>query len=280
MEDLKNTAEYNRMSERKKVMYEIIFESNTLRGKVFDEILLVLILLSVITVMLESVKPIKEAYKAIILISEGVFTILFTVEYILRIYCSPKPKKYITSFLGIVDFLAIAPSIVSFAIPAARPLITIRAIRLLRVYRILKLFHYVRESKLLLIALAASFRKIFVFMGFILVLVIMLGAIMYVVEGGKSGFDSIPLSIYWAIITITTVGYGDIVPLTDIGKLIATLIMLIGYSIIAIPTGIISVEISRSGRRREFKKYCNYCEEIQHLPDAVFCHNCGARLED
>ena len=262
------------------MLYELIFESATFRGRVFDEVLLILILLSVVTVMLESIAPVKEAYSILILTAEGVFTILFTVEYILRIYCSPKPKKYITSFLGVVDLLAIVPSIISFAVPATRPFITIRAIRLLRIYRILKLFHYVRESKLLLIALATSFRKIFVFMGFILVLVIMLGSIMYVVEGGKSGFDSIPLSIYWAIITITTVGYGDIVPVTDLGKLIATLIMLMGYSIIAIPTGIVSVEIARSGRRREFKKYCNYCDEVQHLPDAVFCHSCGARLDE
>jgi len=280
MEDIKKTEAYMRMSERKKMLYEVIFESNTLRGKVFDEILLVVILLSVVAVMLESIDSIKEGYGLIILIAEAVFTALFAIEYIFRVYCYPKPKKYITSFLGVVDLLAIVPSLISFAFPAIRPFITLRAIRLLRVYRILKLFHFMRESKLLLLALASSFRKIFVFMGFILVLVILLGSIMYVVEGGKSGFDSIPLSIYWAVITITTVGYGDIVPLTDIGKAIATLIMLMGYSIIAIPTGIVSVEISRSAKRREFKKHCSYCDEIHHLPDSSFCQSCGARLDE
>ncbi len=280
MEDVKKTDAYKRMSERRKMLYEIIFESNTFRGKVFDEVLLVIILLSVIAVMLESIAVVNVKYGNLILMAEALFTILFAVEYILRIYCSPNPKKYIVSFLGVVDFLAIAPSLISFAFPAFRPLITIRAIRLLRVYRILKLFHFMRESKLLVLALATSFRKILIFMGFILVLVIMLGSIMYVVEGGQNGFDSIPLSIYWAIITITTVGYGDIVPLTDIGKLVSTLIMLMGYSIIAIPTGIVSVEISRTARRSELKKYCNYCEEVQHLPKSSFCHNCGARLEE
>ncbi len=280
MQNIKNTEAYRNMSDRKKKLYEIIFESNTFGGRVFDEILLVCILLSVIAVMLESIDLVKVKYGDIILFAEAVFTILFTVEYIFRIYCSPNPRKYITSFLGIVDLLAIIPSIIGFAIPATRPFITIRAIRLLRVYRILKLFHFMRESRLLLIALATSFRKILIFMGFMLVMVIMLGSLMYVVENGQNGFDSIPISIYWAIITITTVGYGDIVPLTNLGKFIATLIMLMGYSIIAIPTGIVSVEISRSAKRREFKKYCNYCEEIQHLPGSAFCHNCGARLEE
>jgi len=279
MEDIKKTEAYRRMSDRKKRLYEIIFESNTYGGRVFDEILLILILLSVVAVMLESINSVRASYGPVILFAEAVFTILFTVEYIFRIYCSPNPRRYMTSFLGVVDLLAIVPSIIGFVVPAMRPFITIRAIRLLRVYRILKLFHFMRESRMLLAALATSFRKILIFMGFILVLVIMLGSLMYVVEQGESGFDSIPFSIYWAVITITTVGYGDIVPLTDLGRLIATMIMLMGYSIIAIPTGIVSVEISRSARRREFKKYCNYCEEIQHLPDAAFCHNCGARLE-
>ncbi len=280
MEDIKNTEAYRNMSDRKKKLYVIIFESNTYGGKVFDEILLICILLSVVAVMLESINMVRANYGEIILFAEVVFTILFTVEYIFRIYCSPNPRKYITSFLGVVDLLAIVPSIIGFAIPAMRPFITVRAIRLLRVYRILKLFHFMRESRLLLIALATSFRKILIFMGFMLILVIMLGSVMYVIEKGESGFDSIPLSIYWAIITITTVGYGDIVPVTDIGKFIATLIMLMGYSIIAIPTGIVSVEISRSAKRRELKKYCNYCEEIQHLPGSAFCHNCGARLDE
>ncbi len=278
MADYKNTREYQQLSARKKNMYEVIFESETFWGKVFDEILLLFIILSVTAVMLESIESVKASYGKFLFFSEVLFTSLFTIEYVFRIYCSPNPKKYITSFLGIIDLLAIVPSLIGFVVPAARPFITIRAIRLLRVFRILKLFRFVREGKLLSLALAASFRKILIFMGFIFVLVIMMGALMYVVEGGQSGFGSIPLSIYWAIITITTVGYGDIVPVTSLGQLIASLIMLMGYSIIAIPTGIVSIEIARSTGSRKKQKFCRICDETQHLPESSFCHHCGSRL--
>ncbi len=262
-----------------KKMYEIIFESDTFWGKVFDEVLLVMIMLSILVVMLDSMSDMRIQHGSFLSRAEWFFTIAFTIEYFLRIISSPKPKNYIFSFLGIVDFLSIIPTYIAISFPEAQPLIVIRAIRLLRIYRILKLYRYVRAGNLLLLAIRNSLRKIMIFMMFILVLVIMLGSIMYVVEQGDNGFFNIPLSIYWAVITLTTVGYGDIVPVTGLGQFIATFIMLLGYSIIAIPTGIVSVEISRSaGERYSKSKACSYCEETLHEPEANFCKTCGARL--
>jgi voltage-gated potassium channel len=262
-----------------KKMYEIIFESDTFWGKVFDEVLLVMIMLSILVVMLDSMAEVRMQYGSFLTRAEWFFTISFTIEYLLRIISSPKPRNYIFSFLGIVDFLSIIPTYIAISFPEAQPLIVIRAIRLLRIYRILKLYRFVRAGNLLLLAIRNSIRKILIFMMFILVLVIMLGSIMYVVEGADNGFYNIPLSIYWAVITLTTVGYGDIVPVTGLGQFIATFIMLLGYSIIAIPTGIVSVEISRSvGERYSKSKVCGYCEETLHEPGANFCKACGARL--
>lgn len=262
-----------------KRLYEIIFESDTFLGRLFDEILLLMILLSITVVMLESMSEVRAQYGQHLYRAEWFFTIAFTIEYFLRIISSPKPGRYIFSFLGIVDFLAIIPTYIAIAVPGAQPLVVVRAIRLLRIYRILKLYRFVRAGNLLLLALRQSMRKILIFMMFIMVLVIMLGSIMYVVEQGANGFFSIPLSIYWAVITLTTVGYGDIVPVTDVGKFIATFIMLLGYSIIAIPTGIVSVEISRSmGDKYQSYKSCGYCEETHHEPGANFCKICGSRL--
>lgn len=260
-------------------MYDIIFESDTFPGRLFDEILLLMILLSITVVMLESMSEVRAAYGKRLTQAEWFFTFAFTIEYFLRIISSPKPGRYIFSFLGIIDFLAIIPTYIAITIPGAQPLVVVRAIRLLRIYRILKLYRFVRAGNLLLLALRQSMRKIMIFMMFIMVLVIMLGSIMYVVEQGENGFFSIPLSIYWAVITLTTVGYGDIVPVTDLGKFIATFIMLLGYSIIAIPTGIVSVEISRSlGERYQNNRICSYCEESHHEPGASFCKTCGSRL--
>lgn len=265
-------------SEWKKKMYDIIFKSDTFHGKLFDEVLLVVILISVGVVMLESIPEVRLTHGTTLFTAEWVFTILFLAEYILRIVCSPKPQKYIFSFFGVVDLLAILPTFIAIAVPAVQPLIVIRALRLLRIYRILKLYHFIQEGNVLLIALRNSFRKIFIFMVFILILVLLLGSIMYVVEGSENGFNSIPLSIYWAVITLTTVGYGDIVPITDLGKFIATFIMLLGYSIIAIPTGIVSAEITKRRGNKIQTRICPNCEESEHQRDAHFCKNCGCEL--
>jgi voltage-gated potassium channel len=262
----------------KQNLYEVIFKSDTFYGKLFDEILLAVILLSVGMVMLESIGEMREKYGNILNIFEWTLTLLFLAEYIVRIICSPNPRQYIFSFFGIIDLLAILPSFIALLIPSVQPLIVIRALRVLRIYRILKLYRYIQETNYLLIALRSSFRKIFIFMVFILILVILLGSVMYVVEGGENGFFSIPLSIYWAVITLTTVGYGDIVPVTDLGKFIATFIMLLGYSIIAIPTGIVSAHITRSRFDKTLTHICSNCNESEHHTDAKFCKNCGAIL--
>lgn len=276
----KNQKELKKQNPWKKKVYEIIFESDTFYGKLFDEALLIMILLSILTVMLESMAEIRAAYGPALTSAEWVFTLIFSVEYILRIIISPDPKKYIFSFLGIVDLLAIIPTYIAVTLPEAQPFIVIRSIRLLRIYRILKLYRFIRAGHLLILALRNSIRKILIFMMFILILVVLLGSVMYVVEHAENGFFSIPLSIYWAVITLTTVGYGDIVPVTDLGKFIATFIMLLGYSIIAIPTGIVSVEISRSiGDKYQKWKTCRYCDEPHHEPEANFCKICGARIE-
>ena len=265
----------------KEKTYEIIFESDTVPGKLFDEALLIMIIFSILTVMLESIAEVRAKHGPLLSGLEWFFTLVFSIEYIVRIIISPDPRRYIFSFLGIVDFLAIIPTYIAITIPGAQPFIVIRSIRLLRIYRILKLYRFIRAGKKLLLALRQSMRKILIFMMFIMVLVIMLGSIMYVVEDGKNGFYSIPLSIYWAVITLTTVGYGDIVPVTNLGKFIATFIMLLGYSIIAIPTGIVSVEISRTlGDQTRKKRTCRYCDETFHDPEANFCRICGARMED
>ncbi|MEE4176040.1 MAG: ion transporter [Bacteroides sp.] len=260
--------------------WEIIFESDTFWGRVFDEILLLFIILSIVVVMLESMESVRMNYGKMLYNFEWFFTIVFTIEYIVRIIVSPKPKDYIFSFLGIVDFLAIIPTYIAFGFPGAQTFIVIRSIRLLRIYRILKLYHFVRAGNMLLMAVLKSLKKISIFMIFILILVILLGSIMYVVEGAKNGFTSIPVSIYWAVITLTTVGYGDIVPMTALGKFISTFIMLLGYSIIAIPTGIVSVEMARTAPHKEKDtRNCKYCDEPIKDEDANFCKICGSRLD-
>lgn len=269
--------EINRPAWKKK-MYNIIFKSDTFYGRLFDEILLVLILASIVIVMLESISDFNVKYFDFLIYSEWTITLLFTLEYILRIISAPDKKKYIFSFFGIIDFIAIVPAFIGLMYPEVQPLLVMRAIRLLRVYRILKLTRYIHAGNLLIVSLKSSFRKIFIFMVFVLILVILLGSIMYVVEDGKNGFYSIPLSIYWAVITLTTVGYGDIVPVTSLGKFIATFIMLLGYSIIAIPTGIVSAELSRDKTKKIKTKICNNCSESEHHEDSSYCKNCGHPL--
>jgi voltage-gated potassium channel len=272
------------MSKRNKLqeqLYRIIFEADTKSGKAFDIVLLFLILLSIVLVMLESINEVRNQAGNILHILEWAITLLFTVEYLLRIYSSPKPHAYIFSFMGIIDLLAILPTYLAFGIDGAHALIIIRAFRLLRVFRIFKLYHVMRAGHLLLLAVRNSALKIFIFMLFVVILVILLGSFMYVIEGGKNGFYSIPISIYWAVITITTVGYGDIVPVTALGKFVASFIMLLGYSIIAIPTGIMSVEMARTFREQDNnheKIKCPNCNAPIGTLHANFCPSCGEKL--
>lgn len=280
-ENLNQQQKWNESIHKKKwkeKIYRIIFESNTFNGKLFDELLLVVILLSVLAVTLESVSEFRDQYASLFIYTEWAVTILFSIEYLLRIISNPRPVRYIFSFFGVVDLLSILPTYVSVFFPGIQPLIVIRALRLLRIYRILKLYRYIKEGNILIRALRNSFRKIFIFMGFVLVLVLLLGSLMYVIEGGENGFYSIPLSIYWAVITLTTVGYGDIVPVTALGKFIATFIMLLGYSIIAIPTGIVSSEMTRDQKHEDTFVKCNNCNENKNPLDASFCKCCGHKL--
>lgn len=260
----------------KNKLYIIIFESDTRAGKAFDVFLLWSILLSVLVAMVDSLPGLNTDVCRVFLIVEWFFTIVFTIEYFLRIHISSKPLNYIFSFWGFVDLIAIFPTYLSLFYVGTQYLIIVRVLRLLRVFRILKLLKFYKESTNLLIALKSSFYKISIFLSFIIALVVLLGALMYVVEGGEHGFTSIPQSIYWAIITITTVGYGDIVPFTIAGKFIASFTMIIGYAIIAVPTGIVSVEISKAGKSGiKCSKCKKYVDE-----DSKYCSNCGRKLEE
>ncbi len=245
----------NSLTGRRHLAYEIIFESDTPPGKAFDVLLIFAIVGSVIAVMAESVADIRAFYGDELYIIEWVFTVLFTVEYVVRLAVVPRPARYATSFFGVVDLLAIVPTYVSLFLPGAHFLLVIRLLRILRVFRVLKLAHYLAEADVLAEALHASRRKIFVFIFTVLTLVTIMGSLMYLVEGAKNGFSSIPRSIYWAIVTLTTVGYGDISPQTNVGQLLASVIMILGFGIIAVPTGIVTVELSRADR----KQACPHC---------------------
>ena len=258
----------------------VIQRTDTPAGRLFDILLLITILFSIIIIMLETVSFFKEKYETEFLIIEFVITGLFTVEYILRIISERKPIKYIFSFYGVIDLLSILPTYLSLFITGTKPFTVIRAVRFLRVFRILEMSNYTMGSKTLVLALYRSRHKIIVFIISMLTLVIILGAIMYTVESAEAGFTSIPRSIYWAIITITTVGYGDIAPVTSLGQLIASFIMLVGYSIIAVPTGIVSAEIVRD-EKDDIKKYkCPSCQKEGHSKDAKFCKFCGSQFND
>jgi len=261
-------------------MHEIIYEAYTPAGKLFDVILLVLILVSIAAVMLESVPFIDKKYGSILIVIEWIITVLFTLEYIARLLCIQKPVRYILSFYGIVDLLSILPSYLGLFVSSTHSLTIIRTLRLLRVFRILKLVRFVKETNLLIKSLRASLPKITVFIFFVLCLTFILGTVMYIIEGPESGFKSIPVSIYWAIVTLTTVGYGDIAPVTPIGQFIASLIMLTGYAIIAVPTGIVSVEIAKHEMSKKIlTRTCPTCTKEGHDSDAMYCSNCGASLE-
>lgn len=266
------------MSVLRNRLYNIIFGTDTRLGKLFDVVLLWAILLSITIVILDSLKPLRAEYTKFFVYTEWFFTILFTIEYLIRIWVSPKPIKYIFSFLGIIDLLSIVPTYLSLALAGTHYLIVIRAIRLLRVFRILKLSYFLNQYELIALAIRASFRKIGVFMFAIINIVVIIGATMYVIEGEANGFDSIPRSIYWAIVTITTVGYGDISPQTSLGQFLSSIIMLIGYAIIAVPTGIVSSEMTRH-RMEEKKQQCAKCG-FQLEKDHQYCPSCGAIVKD
>jgi voltage-gated potassium channel len=268
----------NEVAPWRRKLHEIIFEADTPGGRAFDIALLLAILLSVAAVLLESVADIRARQGAALRTVEWVFTILFTVEYIFRLICVGRPTRYATSFFGIVDFLAIVPTYLSVLLPGAQSLIVIRALRLLRVFRVLKLAHFVGEASMLRAALHASFRKIVVFLGTVLTLVLIIGALMYLIEGERHGFTNIPKSIYWAIVTMTTVGYGDIAPATVLGRFLASAVMIIGYGIIAVPTGIVTVELAGVRKRPISTQSCPNCAAEGHDADATFCKHCGARL--
>ncbi len=260
-------------------LHEIIYEADTPSGKLFDVVLLIAILASILFVMLESVQSINDTYGDLLNIAEWVITILFSIEYVLRIISINKPWKYIFSFYGIIDLLSTIPKYVSLILVGSHNLAALRALRLLRVFRILKLARYIGESNRLLLALRASRAKIAVFLFFVLILCIILGTVMYMVEGAENGFTSIPRSVYWAIVTLTTVGYGDIAPGTPLGQLIASVIMILGYAIIAIPTGIVSSEMVRA-KIHTNTQACPNCLKENHQDGAVFCYHCGHELNE
>lgn len=261
-------------------LFVIIFESHTLGGKLFDVALIISILLSVMVVILASVENLWAAYTVPLIVGWWVFTILFTIEYILRILCVSRPRRYVLSFFGIVDLLAILPGYLGLIFRSGRFLSVVRILRVLRVFRILDLNTYASEAQNMLTALKNSRRRITIFFIFIITLTVILGSVMYVVEGNQpgGGFSNIPRSIYWAVVTITTVGYGDISPQTSLGQFIAAMAMVMGYSIIVVPTGLVSVEFARMNRSDVSTRECTSCNATGHDEEATFCKHCGVRL--
>ena len=258
----------------------VIFESNTPAGKTFDVVLLLLIIASVAVVLLDSLQGASQRYAKMFDVLEWFFTGIFTAEYIARLVCVERPKRYATSFFGVVDLLTVLPTYLALFMPQLGVLMDIRLLRLLRVCRILKLASYISEYQALGAALYASRRKIMVFIGTVAILVMLLGTVMYVVEGPANGFTSIPVAVYWAVSTITTVGFGDITPKTGLGRAIASFIMLLGWGILAVPTGIVTAELTRSAFRDEHDRQlrCNACGSTDHTPRASYCQHCGAPL--
>ncbi|AEK23148.1 ion transporter [Capnocytophaga canimorsus] len=271
--------------------YVIIYGTNTPLGRLFDIVLLLLIFISVVMVMLETVKDVDVRYHGFLVFLEWVITIFFTLEYILRIISNKKPFQYIFSFYGIIDLIAILPMYLSFFIPGSKVLAVVRALRLLRVFRILDLVNFTNQANELKLALRMSRTKITVFIYFVLVICILLGSLMYVIENEESGFTSIPRSIYWCIVTLTTVGYGDISPATPMGQVVASFVMILGYGIIAVPTGIVTAEYSRVKSKiksgtyqisnpQSTRKVCIHCNEKHHISVAKYCYQCGGMLTE
>ncbi|MCB2220004.1 MAG: ion transporter [Bacteroidetes bacterium] len=275
---MENKQKHSGLTGWRKKLHDIIFEAETPLGKTFDVTLLVLIVLSVFAVLIDSVPGIHQKYGDLLFMAEWIFTILFSIEYLLRIYTTFRPKKYIFSFYGIIDLLAILPTYLSLVLIGSQYLLVIRMLRLLRVFRVLKLARYVGASHVLAIAMKNSRHKIVVFLEVVVTMVVIMGSLMYLIEGPENGFKSIPLSIYWAIVTLTTVGYGDIAPQTFLGQLLASVIMITGYAIIAVPTGIISVEMAKAKDTPVSTQICPDCHYDYHDQDAVYCKKCGSKL--
>lgn len=259
-------------------LHTIIFEADTPFGKLFDLLLISCILLSVLVVMLDSVNSLNAEYGGLFLALEWIFTLLFTVEYVLRLVCIGRPLKYVISFYGIVDLLSIIPTYLSLVMPGSQYLLSIRILRILRIFRVLKLAQYVGEADHLVRALKASSRKIIVFLFAVASLVIIFGSIIYLVEGEEAGFTNLFESYYYAIVTLSTVGYGDLIPITPLGKAISCLIMILGYGIIAVPTGIVSVELAQARKLKVSTQVCPECSAEGHDPDAAHCKFCGSQL--
>ena len=262
----------------RETLHQIIFEAETPSGRLFDILLLWAIVLSVGAVILESVSSFRANYGTLLKWIEWIFTLLFTLEYILRIFSVKKPLNYIFSFFGLVDLLAIVPTYLSLYFSGAHSLLVVRSVRMLRVFRIFKLGRYLGEADVLWAALKASRPKISVFLLSVLSLVLIMGTIMYLVEGDTNGFTSIPTGIYWAIVTMTTVGYGDVVPQTVFGQTLASILMIMGYAIIAVPTGIVSVELAHVAKLKVNTLTCPGCTAEGHDLDAVYCRFCGMKL--
>ena len=261
-------------------VYRIIFGTGTPMGRAFDVALLLAIVGSVLVVMLESVAAIRESSGTLLIRAEWVFTGFFTVEYLLRLWCVKQPGQYARSFFGMVDLLAILPTYISLLVPGSQALIVIRALRLIRVFRVLKLARFVGESAALMDAVRASLPKIAVFLVSVITLVMVIGSAMYLIEGGAegTGFTSIPQGVYWAIVTMTTVGYGDVSPITPAGKMLASVVMIMGYGIIAVPTGIVTAELTSRRNPKARRIVCPECASDDHDADARFCKNCGESL--
>jgi voltage-gated potassium channel len=260
-------------------LYVIIFESDTRAGLLFDQVLLVAILASVTVVMLDSVVAVSSRYHVLLTRLEWLFTGLFTIEYVARLMCVERPRRYARSFYGVIDLVSVLPTYLAIFLPELHALIDVRVLRMLRVFRILKLTQYLEEFQLLAAALRNSRRKIAVFLSAVLMIVVTLGTVMYVVEGPENGFTSIPLAVYWAITTMTTVGFGDITPQTDFGRLVASMMMLMGWGVLAVPTGIVTAEMTSQRLRPTGRRACAKCGTGEHTVDARFCRACGASLE-
>lgn len=257
--------------------HRVIFDRDTFAGRLFDGFLLSLIVLNVLLVALDSVRSINEAYGWYLDVAEWTFTTLFTIEYAARLVSAPNVRRYATSFYGLVDLFAIAPVYVSLLFGVAHSFTVVRSLRLLRVFRILKLSEYLGEAAAMGVALRESAHKIIVFLAAVLAIVTIIGAMMYEIEGEANGFTSIPTAMYWAIVTVTTVGYGDISPKTVVGRILASILMIVGYGIIAVPTGIVTFEFSRTSQGGPIR-HCPVCSLQRHDPDAIFCKRCGTRL--
>jgi voltage-gated potassium channel len=263
----------------KRKIHTVIFESETVAGKSFDLALIAFIVLSILVVVFESIPSFQAVYGDFFYIAEWAFTIIFLIEYFLRLYCVGKPLRYVFSFFGLIDLLSCLPTLLSLFFPGFQSLLVIRALRLLRIFRIFKLGWYFDEGVVIVNALKASRAKIFVFLYTVVIIIVIMGAVMYFVEGEESGFVSIPVSMYWAVVTLTTVGYGDITPATPLGRILASILMIVGYGIIAVPTGIVTSELIKRPRKKIYNEACPGCGFQDHESDSFYCRKCGTSLE-